>query len=393
MPNTIDSTGFSRVRFQDLRLEKAQEYKDGFGNQNLKTDDQSGVGQEISISTFAEDDLAGRFETLLSVFDPTAAQGVHLSRLAIVMNKRRQDAVNSTVTLSITADGSGATVAAGFQVSNAGDTVTFQTTEELILAPSATDDVEAISIAGGAVEALAGTLTVIKTPVFGVASVTNALDANVGRLRETDTELRPRMLSSSAASSSTVSGIFTALSNVDGAVAIDVIENATNAPSAEGIPEKSVFPIVDGGSDADIAEALITGGVAAGIGYTEQADIPAATIVSGTYTDPVTGQVQTAHWARPNNIQIYVDVTINKLSDYPADGDTRVANNIEQWVIDNAEFGEDLFAAQLYNPVQDVPGAVVTTLFIGLAPSPVGSTVAIDIFELAQIAAGDVNII
>ena len=393
MPNTIDDTGFSRVRFQDLRLEKAQEYRDGFGNQSLKTDDQSGVGQEISISTFAEDDLAGRFETLLSVFDPTAAQGVHLSRLAIVMNKRRQEAVNSTVTLSITADGSGATVAAGFQVSDAPDTVTFQTTEEVIIAPSATEDVEAISLAGGAVEALAGVLTVIKTPVFGVASVTNTLDANIGRLRETDTELRPRMLSSSSASSSTVSGIQTAVANVDGVLSVDVIENATSSVSAEGIPAKSIFPIVDGGSDADVAEALITGGVAAGIGYTEQADIPSATIVSDTFTDPVTGQIQTAHWARPDEIQIFVEVTLNKLSDYPGDGDARVAANIEQWVIDNAEFGEDLFASQLYNPVQDVPGAVVVTLFIGLAPSPVGSTVAVDIFEVARIAAGDVVVI
>jgi len=393
MPNTIDDTGFNRVRFQDLRLEKAQEYKDGFGNQSLKTDDQSGVGQEISISTFSEDDLASRFETLLSVFDPTAAQGVHLSRLAIVMNKRRQDAVNSSVTLSITADGSGATVSEGFQVSDTPDTVTFQTTEEVIIAPSATEDVEAISLAGGSIEAAAGILTVIKTPVFGVASVTNTLAANVGRFRETDTELRPRMLSSSSSSSPTVSGIQTAVSNVDGVIKVEVIENATGSVSAEGIPAKSVFPIVDGGSDSDIAQALITGGVAAGIGYTEPADIPAATIVSDTFADPVTGQVQTAFWARPDDVQIFVEVTLNKLGDYPGDGDTRVAANIEQWIIDNSEFGEDLFASQLYNPVQDVPGAVVVTLFIGLAPSPVGSTVAIDLFEVAAIAAGDVVVI
>lgn len=393
MPNTIDDTGFNRVRFQDLRLEKAQEYKDGFGNQSLKTDDQSGVGQEISISTFSEDDLASRFETLLSVFDPTAAQGVHLSRLAIVMNKRRQDAVSSSVTLSITADGSGATVSAGFQVSDVPDTVTFQTTEEVIIAPSATEDVEAISLAGGPVEAAAGILTVIKTPVFGVASATNTLAANVGRFRETDTELRPRMLSSSSSSSPTVAGIQTAVSNVDGVIKAEVIENSTNSVSAEGIPAKSVFPIVDGGSDSDIAQALITGGVAAGIGYTEPADIPAATIVSDTFTDPVTGQVQTAFWARPNDTQIFVEATLIKLDDYPGDGDTRVAANIEQFVINNSEFGEDLYAAQLYSPVQEVPGAVVVTLFVGLAPSPVGSVVAVDLFEVAAVAAGDVVVI
>ena len=64
MPNTIDSTGFDKVRFQDLRAEKAQEYKDTFDNQNLKTDVRSGVGQEVSLSTKAEDDLASTFPDL-----------------------------------------------------------------------------------------------------------------------------------------------------------------------------------------------------------------------------------------------------------------------------------------------------------------------------------------
>ena len=143
MPNTIDSTGFSRVRFQDLRAEKEQQYKDGFANQELKTDVQSGVGQEISISTFAEDDLASRFQTLLSAVDPLSAQGVNLSRLAILMNKRRQEETNSTVTLTLTATSAGATIPEGFgfEVSNIAGDVTFRFEEEVIIAPSATADV------------------------------------------------------------------------------------------------------------------------------------------------------------------------------------------------------------------------------------------------------------
>lgn len=393
MPNTIDTTGFNKENYQDLRAEKAQEYKDGFGNQDLKTGVQSGVGQEISLSTFAENDLATRFQTLLSAFDPTSAQGVWQSRLAIIMNKRRQDAVSSSVTLSITADASGATIPIGFQVANAAGDVVFQTIAEVIIAPSATEPAEAFSIAGGAVEALAGTLVVIKTPIFGAASATNALDANVGRLRETDVEFRPRILASSSASSSTVIGINSAISDVDGVVVVRTEENQTAAVDAQGIPPKSVFPIVDGGADSDIAKALITGGVAGGIGYAETADIPAATIVSGTYTDPITAQVQTAYWARPDDVRIYVDVTLTKLADYPADGDLRVANNIAAWVAANAEFGEDLYAAQLYTPVQEVPGAVVVSLTIGLTSSPVDSVVSIAIYQRAAVDSADVVVV
>jgi len=392
MANTIDSTGFNRTRYQDLRIEKAQEYRDGFSNQELKTDVQSGVGQEISISTFAEDDLASRFETLLSVFDPAAAQGIHQDRLAIVMNKRRQDATPSTVTMTLTADGSGSTIPIGSQIANVGGDVVFSTTAELVLAPSASGTVEAESTTDGAIEAVAASLTVIKTPVFGWITATNALDASLGRERESDGELRVRMLASSSASSPTAIGLNTAVSNVDGVTALTIIENNTSSVDAVGVPAKSIFPIVEGGADDDIARALIIGGVAAGIGYTDVGDIPTATFASATYTDPITSQVYTATWARPNDIQIYVEVNINKLGTYPSDGDTRVKDNIAAWVLENMEFGEDLYASMLYNPVQDVEGAIVTSIFVGLAPSPVGSVVAIDVFERASVVIADVDI-
>lgn len=394
MPNTIDNTGFSRVRFQELRAEKEQEYKDGFSNQELKTDVQSGVGQEISISTFSEDDLASRFQTLLSAVDPLSAQGVNLSRLAILMNKRRQEATNSTVTLTLTATAAGATISEGFgfEVSNIAGDVTFRFDEEVVIAPSATADVLATSVDSGPVAAIAGSLTQIKTPVFGVASVTNDADASLGRNRETDTELRARMLESSSAASATVIGIETALSNVDGVTGFNVIENDQDVADAEGIPAHSVFPIVENGSDDDIAQALVTT-VAGGIGYAEPADIPAATIVSGTYTDPLTGKVYTAYWARPDAIRIYVDVTLNTLASYPADGDDRVKANIENWVNENMKFSEDLYASQLYCPVQEVEGAIVISIKVGTSPSPTGDTVPVAIYERASVAQDDVTVI
>ena len=303
MPNTIDSTGFDKVRFQDLRAEKAQEYKDTFDNQNLKTDVRSGVGQEVSLSTKAEDDQASTFQTLLSVFDPLSAQGVHLDRLLIIMNKKRQDAVGSTAIITITADASGATITQPFLISDGVNDYAIDS--DLTIAPSSSDTVEATCTVTGPIESAAGTITEIRTPLFGVVSVTNLTDANVGRNRESDAEARKRALQSSANESSTLIGIFTALSNVDGVIALKVIENDTDVVDSIGVPPHSVFPIADGGSDDDIAKALITGGVAAGIGYAESSDIPAATIVSGTYDDTITGQTFTAYWARPDDLRVY----------------------------------------------------------------------------------------
>ncbi|MAO24267.1 MAG: putative baseplate protein J [Prokaryotic dsDNA virus sp.] len=391
MANTIEDTGFSRTRYQDLRIEKEQQYKDGFSNQELKTDVQSGVGQEISVSTFAEDDLASRFQTLLSAFDPVSAQGVLMSRLAILMNKRRQDATSSTATISITATAAGATVPIDFQVSNTGESATFKTTAETIIAPSSTADIELTATETGAIEAAAGTLTVIKTPVFGVDSVVNSSDASVGRKRETVTELRGRCLGSSAKDSSTKIGILSALSDVDGVTGLDCIVNDKGVIDADGVPPKSVFPIIEGGADSDIARALIST-VAGGIGYAEQTDIPAATIVSGSYTDPITQQPQTAYWARVDSVRVYCEVNLTKLSSYPADGDARVKGIIEDWVIENMSFGEDLYASQIYCPIQEIEGAIVVSVFVGLAASPSGSIIPISTYEKASILISDIDI-
>lgn len=393
MPNAIDDNGFTKVRFQDLRLEKAQEYKDGFENQNLKTDVQSGVGQEVSLSTKAEDDLASTMQALLSLFSPLSAQGVHQSNLALLMNKKRQDAVGSTVDIDITTDVSGATVAAGFIVSDGVND--YATDAEIIIPPSSTASTQATCTVTGPVESASGTITEIKTPVFGVISVTNLLDATVGRVRESDGSLRARMLASSADSSSTVIGLRSALSNIDGVTQENVLDNKTNAVDALGIPAGAVFPIVEGGSDDDIAQQLIIAGVAGGIGYAKAADIPSATIVSGTYTDNTVSppQVHTAHWARPDDVQVFVKATIQTLANYPADGDDKVKAAIVEWVADNATLGRDLFDSDLVGPIKTVDGVGQVAVLVDIVAPAVTSIVTTQVYEIFTVDTADITVV
>ena len=330
------------------------------------------------------------------MFDPLAAQGVHLDRLLILMNKKRQDAVGSTATITITADASGATITQPFLISDGVNDYAID--NDLTIAPNSSDTVEATCTVTGPIESAAGTITEIKTPLFGVVSAVNLADANVGRNRESDAEARNRALQSSANESSTLIGIFTALSNVDGVVALNVIENDTDSVDSIGVPPHSVFPIADGGSDDDIAKALITGGVAAGIGYAEPSDIPAATIVSGTYISPVTGQEFTAYWARPDDLRVYVEIKITKLGNYPADGDERVKQAISDYVSSSLTIGDDLYASQLYCPIQSVEGAVINTgggdyVYIGTSASPTGSIITTADYEVATVDTADIVIV
>ncbi len=108
----------------------------------------------------------------------------------------------------------------------------------------------------GPIRAPASTLTKIVTPVANWDSVTNPLDATLGRDLETDTDYRVRRRASLAiAGASTVPAIRSSLLRIAEVVAAIVKENDTNL-TVLGRPPKSFECIVLGGDDADIAKVI-----------------------------------------------------------------------------------------------------------------------------------------
>lgn len=388
MPNSIDNTGLNIVGYQELRDEKSEEFKNEFG-EDIKTDVESAFGQMISLAAQSEYDLTSLIATMLTAFDPNAAQGVLLERLAIIMNKRRNEAVKSTVSIDITTDTNGATIPVGFIVGN-DNGIEFITTSSQVLAPSTTTSIDFEAIEDGPIVASAATLTIIKTPIFGITTANNPSDASIGRSIEDYEDLRVRMLRSSSDSNGTTPGIITGISEVDGVSFVNVIENNTNVAFANGQKEHTVFPIIEGGADADIAESLITKGVAGGIGYVEQGDIVGVTITSATFTDTVSAQVHTAHWARPVDKQVFCKLEIKKLADYPANGSDLIKAAINDWVSSNAVAGETFYSSFLYNSINSIGGLVINTVFIGEAVDPVTVIVTMGDVEKASIAIADI---
>ena len=112
----------------------------------------------------------------------------------------------------------------------------------------------------GAVLCAAGTLTEIVTGVSGLLSVTNFWDGSLGRLNETDTELRSRREKSMMlAGSATIEAIRTQIeAQVDGVSTVIVYENDhdTTEPSDDGRLPHTIEALVDGGDDMAIAKAI-----------------------------------------------------------------------------------------------------------------------------------------
>lgn len=361
MATTIDETGFQRDRYQDVREENAQRWNDSFPDMDTSTP--RVAGRIISIQSAIHDNLNAKAGYILNSFSPFTAIGAQLSNLAPLMNKRRMPRIYSQVTLQFNADNNGATVPDGTIVSSSLDkTKKFATTQDLVIAPNGNGVVLAEAIEASNFNPTAGTMTVLESGVYGISSVTNPNDGTLGRARETDAQLRFRMLQTSSAASGTPEGIYTAVSQVDGVTYASVLENFTDETNAAGMPEHSIMPIVDGGDDTEVALAILETR-AAGIQFTTSSDMPEAAWENVSVVNPANGQAVVVWFVRPTNTTADITIDISTDENFPNDGQQLIKDEVVNFV--NAwSIGKVLYASRLYTPVNLVAGVDINSVTI-----------------------------
>jgi uncharacterized phage protein gp47/JayE len=217
----------------------------------------------------------------------------------------------------------------------------------------------------GPVQAVSGALTVIVTPQTGWNSVTNALDAVVGRDLELDAAARVRRTAALAtAGSSPVDSLRARLLGVTNVAQAYVFENATDVTDGAGVTPHAIEACVEGGTNADIAASI-------------WANKPAGTGTVGTTTVSVTDSQGFAHdvkFTRPSDLSIYVGVTVTVDAAFPVDGDTQIKDLIVAHG-DTYLIGQDVIANQFYRDVYQVSGVVeCSAILIGTTYPPVAST-------------------
>ena len=361
MGTTIDETGFQRDRYQDVRDENAKRWNDSFPDMDTSTP--RVAGRIISIQSAIHDNLNAKAEYILNSFSPFTAIGSQLSNLAPLMNKRRMPRIYSQVTLQFNADLNGANVPDGTIVSSSLDrTKKFATTQRLIIAPNGSGVVLAEAIEASDYKPAAGTITVIESGVYGVVSVTNPNDGTLGRARETDAQLRFRMLQTSSAASGTPEGIYTAVSQVDGVTYASVLENFTDTTNSSGMPPHSIMPVVDGGDDNEVALAILETR-SAGIQFTTSSDMPEATWENVSVVNPANGQPVMVWFVRPTNTTADIAIDISTDVNFPTDGQQLIKDEVVNFV--NAwSIGKVLYASRLYTPVNLVTGVDINSVTI-----------------------------
>lgn len=437
------TTGFAAKTFQVLRDEVDQDVSDTW-SPSVDVSDASDLGQLIAIFLLYVAELWELGEAVYNAFDPDAATGDALAQIAALTGTTPELAKSSTVTLTLTGDDA-TTVPAGSEASVVGTEEKFTTDTEVTTAavsawqsatgyvvgdrvkndtpdriyecvtagtsagsggPTGTTtgiadntavwdyvgdgeaavDVEATSSNTGPIVAAARTLTQIETPVGGWTDVINLDAATLGQLVETDENVRLRREEELVAQgSSTVDGLRADLLKVEGVTNVKCFWNHTDATDGDGVPPHAVEILVQGGTDADIFQAIfdsIGGGIE----------------TYGTESDTVTdseGNDHTIKFSRPTEIRVYVDITLTYDADlYPSDGDTLVTDELVEH--GNAlGVGVDVNSWNLSATLNSLGIGVlnVTPLYFDTSPSPSTSTpISIGTRQIATFQSGDIAV-
>lgn len=268
MPNVIDANGISIQTLADILDEILNGTADFSGVFQIYGPDinvlpNSPDGQFINVFAQAKLDMLELIQQIFTSFDPDQAIGVQLDQRCalngVVRNAGTYTVTNVTVTVTqaITLPGLDTAPDAPFTVSDASGNQ-YQLIVAHAFGGAGSTALAFQSVVLGEVTPALNTITNIVTLLLGVASVNNPGAATtIGTNEESDFSLRIRRARSVALpSKGYYQGLIAALTVIPGVTSINLLENVTDTVDGNGIPGHSIWTIVAGGTDAEVADAI-----------------------------------------------------------------------------------------------------------------------------------------
>jgi len=296
----LTSTGYKLKTQNEWFDEEKQLYLDIDPSWNLDPSTPDGLKLAHDAEVFSV--LDELIQQAYNSKDPNKASGVDLDTVSALTGTTRSEGTSSTITGFILTGVPGTIVPGGtrFESTTTGTRWTLDQTWTLDNTGLAYVDITCTTV--GVVEADANTVTRIIDTVAGLTSVNNPTPATTGTGVESDSSLRvKRATAVGRPGNNQIDSMLGELFAVDGTRRVKVYENDTNATDTNGLPAHSIAPVIDGGTDADVAMAIYIKKNPGVMLY--QAGTPITVdVTSPTYPD----NVKTIKFSRP----IYVDMTV-----------------------------------------------------------------------------------
>lgn len=264
--NFIDASGIHTQTFDQIRTAIIEGttavpgYKQIYGS-DINTDSNTPDGQAINIYALSKQDILDLATMVYNSKDPDQAVGVALDAIAALCGIARKGgsytlvAVDVVATQSVDLIGIDTDESGAFTIADSVGNQFKLLVGQTITAGTTSLNFRAVNI--GNVQVLPSTIVVAVTILAGIASLDNPLAPyQQGVDQETDATFRVRRQQSTAMPAQGIlQGLYGALLQLPGVTRCAVYENNTDA-SAGDVPARSIWVIVDGGVDTDIAEVI-----------------------------------------------------------------------------------------------------------------------------------------
>lgn len=259
--NYIDASGLHTQTLGEIVTELETAFKSIYGSE-INVAANSPDGQLINILAQAKIDILDLIAQVYDSFSPTSAIGSVLDQRCALNGVIRNGATFTVVPVVITSDrvvnlvGLSAGAGTPFAVSD-GAGNRFQLIDNLTTGIG-TQTASFRAELAGAVSVSTDTLTTIETITLGITAVNNPNEATTqGADEETDAALRTRRSRSvSLPSTGYLEGLQGALEALDGVTGAKVYENNTDTTDGDGILPHSIWCVVEGGDDDEIADVI-----------------------------------------------------------------------------------------------------------------------------------------
>lgn len=380
----LSKEGFKRKTYDEILTEITERTKQLFG-ENINISSRSIMGILLRIMAWFLSLVHKDVEDVYYSAYPSTATGVQLDRLALYAGTTRNPATHATGAIEITGTPN-AIIPSGFNIGTEND-IFFTTIEDITLDENGVGTGEIVAQQPGEHGNVgANTITVIVNPSADVDSVTNPEPITGGREKETDAELRERFYASrEGVGSRTAPSIRSAVLSVAGVHSAVVKNNNGKTTDEYGTPPNSYQTFVHGGSDEEIAQAILNTGPFGIQPY----GTTYVTLKDDSENDQVIG------FTRATEVPIHIRVNVTKNNLFPADGAKRIKSNLIRYIGGEDEngsvyvglnMGESVILSRLIACCYQVDG--IEDVHIELSKD--GSTysdenLSMDILEVAQV--------
>ncbi len=345
----LTELGFERPTYDEILENQINRAKTLFGD-TIDTSELTALGKYIRINVADLDTLYQTLEGVYYARFPNTASGVSLDRLCPFAGITRNAATYARhkVTLTGTA---GATIEAGFEVSNENQSAVFHLIDDYVIGDSGTVNAYVDCNEAGTVGNItSASINTIVNPSADVESVSGVTLTSAGKNRESDTLLRTRFSQAvSGIGSGTMEAIKGAIMGVNGVDGCTIKENDTDS-TIDGIPPHS-FECFVLSNDLSVTHSLI----GQAIFEKKPLGIKAFGEISVEVADK-NGNIHTVSFTKTIRKELYIEINLITNDSFPDNGEDIIKTNLVNFLATFTN-GATVYRSSLYNAI-NIDGVV-----------------------------------